>query len=150
MSSPWGRYGAPVTPTEPDHPAAPDGPVDAPATLLWAVRLLLIEAVGLAVVTAYLGYQDLTGAPTRLGVAIALTVSAGLGALAVAAVARALGRHSTGARGPAVVIQMMLLVAAYYMLRAGLLWLGVPLILLGLATGVLIVAPPTTRALGLD
>ncbi len=45
---------------------------------------------------------------------------------------------------------MMLMVLSYYMIRGGLVWLGVPLLLLGLAVGVLIVLPPTTRALGLD
>jgi hypothetical protein len=43
----------------------------------------------------------------------------------------------------------MLLVISYYMVQAGLLWLGVPLILLGLAVGGLLLAPATTRALGL-
>ena len=139
---------------EPERPASPDSAVDtpgaqSPATLRWAVRLLSAEAAALAVVTAYLIYQDLTATATSLTVAIALTVFAALGALAVAALARALARRSAGARGPAIVVQLMLLVISYYMVQAGLLWLGVPLILLGLAVAGLLLAPATTRALGL-
>jgi hypothetical protein len=143
-----------VNASQPEGPASPDSTVDAPrpqapATLRWAVRLLYLEAGALAVVTAYLVYQDLTATATSLTVAIALTVFAALAALAVGALARALARRAAGARGPAVVVQLMLLVISYYMVQAGLLWLGVPLILLGLAVGGLLLAPATTRALGL-
>ncbi len=148
------RYGAAVNASEPEGPASPDSAVDtsgarSPATLRWAVRLLSAEAAALAVVTAYLVYQDLTATATSLTVAIALTVFAALGALAVAALARALHRRSAGARGPAIVVQLMLLVVSYYMLQGGLYWLGVPLILLGPVVGGLLLAPATTRALGL-
>ncbi len=141
--------------SEPEGPAAPDSTVDAPhpqspATLRWAVGLLYLEAGALAVVTAYLIYQDLTAAATSLTVAIALTVFAALGALAVGALARALARRSAGARGPAIVVQLMLLVISYYMVQAGLFWIGVPLILLGLAVGGSLLAPATTRWLGLS
>src|SRR3954454_4028383 len=46
------RYGAAVT--------GGNSVVDKPATLLWAVRLLYLEAVGLAGLTAYLVVLDLT------------------------------------------------------------------------------------------
>jgi hypothetical protein len=138
-----------VNASEPGDPAPADSAVDVPPTLTWAVRLLLGEAAALAVLTAYLIYQDLTATPTSLGVAVALTVFAALGAAGVAMVARALARRSAAARGPAIVVQLMLLVVAYYMVQAGLLRLGVPLIVLGLGVGILLLAPPTTRALGL-
>jgi hypothetical protein len=138
-----------VTASEPGSPASPDTTAELPATLLWAVRLLLGEAGLLAVVTAYLIYQDVTATATSLGVAIALTVFAALGAVAVLALARALARRSAGSRGPAIVVQMLLLVTAYYMLQGGLLWLGVPVLVLGLTVGILLVTPATTRALGL-
>ena len=124
--------------------------VDAPATLVWAVRLLLAEAAALAVLTAYLIVQDVTADAADRVVAIALTVFAAFGAVAVAALGRALARRSGAARGPAIVVQLMLMVLSYYMLKAALWWLGVPLLLLGLTVTVLIVLPPTTRALGLD
>lgn len=131
--------------------AVPSGAADdAPATLVWAVRLLLAEAVALAGLTAYLVVKDVTADAADRVAAIALTVFAGLGAAAVAALSRALARRSAPARGPAIVVQLMLMVISYYMLQAGLWWLGVPLLVLGLSVIALIVLPPTTRALGLD
>lgn len=121
----------------------------APATLTWAVRLLLTEAAALALLTGYLVVEDFTAEATDLGVALALTGFAALSAVGVAALARALWRRSAGARGPAVVVQLMLLLFGYYLSQAGLWWLGGPLLVLGLATGVLVLAPATTRALGL-
>ena len=128
---------------------APQPAAETPATLVWAVRLILAEAAALALLTAYLIFQDFTAEPHDLVVALALTVFAALGTVGVAAVGRALGRRSGAARGPAIVVQLMLMVLAYYMLQAGLLWLGVPLLCLALAVGLLVVAPPTTRPLGL-
>ena len=128
---------------------APDPAITTAATLVWAVRLILLEAAGLVLLTAYLIVQDLTADATDLGVAIALTGFAALGAVAVTLVARALSRRSAPARGPAIVIQLMLMVLAYYMIQAGLLWLGPPLLLVALTVGVLLVVPPTTRTLGL-
>jgi hypothetical protein len=136
-----------VNASEPGSPAPPD---TAPATLLLAVTLLRVQAAGLAVVTAYLIYQDVIGEATSLGVAIALTCFAALAAAGVALLARALARRSSAARGPAIVVQLMLLVVSYYMLQADLLGVAVPLITLALVTGVALLAPPTTRALGLD
>jgi hypothetical protein len=135
-----------VNASEPGTPAPPD---TTPASLLLAVSLLRAEAVALAVVTAYLIYQDLTGEATSLGVAIALTCFAALGAAGIALVARALARRSVAARGPAVVVQLMLLVVSYYMLQADLLVVAVPLIALALTTGAALLAPATTKALGL-
>jgi hypothetical protein len=139
-----------VTDGDPGRRAPSGAAADAPATLAWAVRLLFVEAAALAVLTAYLVVQDITADPTDRVVAIALTVFAAFGAVAVAALGRSLGRRSAAARGPAIVVQLMLMVLSYYMLKAELWWLGVPLLLLGLTATVLIVLPPTTRALGLD
>jgi hypothetical protein len=136
-----------VNASEPGLPAPPD---TAPLSLLLAVNLLRAQAAGLAVVTAYLIYQDVIGEATSLGVAIALTCFAALAAVVVALLARALGRRSAAARGPAVVVQLMLLVVSYYMLQADLLVVAVPLIALALATGAAVLAPSTTRALGLN
>ncbi|HEX8348020.1 MAG TPA: hypothetical protein VF657_25305 [Actinoplanes sp.] len=129
--------------------AAPAPGTPAPGTLRWAVRLLFGEAAALALLTAYLLVMDVIADPADLRVAIALTVLTALFAAALAAVARALARRSAAARGPAIVAQIMLMVTAYYLIRGGLWWLGAPLLLLGLTVAVLLVLPPTTRALGL-
>ena len=127
---------------------APDTGV--PATLAWAVRLLLLEAAGLAALTAYLIYLDLTADETSVVVAIALTVLTALGAIIVAIVGRALARLARGARGPAIVVQLFVLAAGGFLLQTGPLWLGLLLMALGVAVGLLIVLPPSTKALGLD
>jgi hypothetical protein len=122
----------------------------APATLVWAVRLLYAEAVGLAVLTAYLIVLDLTADAGSVLAAIALTVLAAIGAVAVYFVARALGRRAAGARGPAIVVQLMVIASGGFVLQTGPLWAGLVLMALGALVGVLIVLPASTRALGVD
>lgn len=131
------------------QPPARPAPVDPPATLRWAVRLLLGEALALGVVTLFLGYQNVTATATNVAVGIGVTAFAAAGTGVLAAVARALARRSAGARGPAVVLQIMLLAAGYYMIQGGLAWLGVPVMLLAVLVCFLLVSGPTTRALGL-
>ena len=121
-----------------------------PPTLAWAVRLLYLQCVGLIGLTGYLVVLDATRNVTRGSVAVALIVSAGIAAAAVGAVARALMRRAAGARGPAIVLQFFLIAAGCFVIRTGPGWLGAALALLGLTTGLLIVLPPSTRALGLD
>ena len=121
-----------------------------PATLVWAVRLLYAEAAGLAGLTAYLVVLDLTVETASVPVAIALTVLAALGTLFAFLVARALSRRAAGARGPAVVIQLMVIATGGFLLQIGPRWAGLLLLVLGVLIGVLVVLPPTSRALGLD
>jgi hypothetical protein len=113
------------------------------------VWLLLGEALALAGVTAFLVYEDLTAPAASLVVAIGVTVFAAAGVAALLAVARALSRCRAGARGPAIVLQLMLLGIGYYMTQGGLGWLGILVIALGLLVSMLLLSPPTTRALGL-
>ena len=121
-----------------------------PATLLWAIRLLVLEAAGLAVLTGYLIVRLLTADNVHVGVAVALIVLAALGAAAVAVVARSLNRRASGARGPAIVVQLFVIASGGFLVQTGPLWLGWLLIALGVGTGLLIVLPPSTRALGVD
>jgi hypothetical protein len=136
------RYGARVT-SEEDNKFRP-------ATLVWAVRLLFVEAAGLAVLTAYLIVLDLTADAASVPVAVALTVLAALGAVFVYFVARALAGRRSGARGPAVVIQLMVIASGGFLLQTGPLWGGLALMALGVLVGLLIVLPASTRALGVD
>jgi hypothetical protein len=124
--------------------------VDKPATLLWAVRLLYLESAGLAGLTVYLLVLDLTSDGLQIGAAIGLTVLAALGALSVFYVGRALGRLTAGARGPAIVVQLFVIAAGGFLIQVHPLWAGLALLLLGVLTGLLIVLPPSTRALGVD
>lgn len=121
-----------------------------PATLVWAVRLLYAETAGLAALTAYLVFLDLTATVASVGLAIGVTVLAALGAVFAFLVARALGRRRPAARGPAIFIQLMIIASGGFLLQVGPRWMGLVLMILGVLIGVLIVLPPTTKALGLD
>jgi hypothetical protein len=123
---------------------------DSPATLVWAVRLLLAEAVALVVLAAYLVVLDVTADTVSVVVAIALTGFAVLAAVAVFFVARALARRSSHARGPAIVVQLFVIASGGFVLQTGTAWIGALLMAFGVGVGLLCVVPPTTRALGLD
>lgn len=124
--------------------------VDKPATLVWAVRLLYLECAGLAGLTVYLVVLDLTSDDLQVGPAVGLTVLAALAAVSVYFVARALGRLAARARGPAIVVQLFVIAAGGFLIQVHPLWLGVVLMVSGVLTGLLIVLPPSTRALGVD
>jgi hypothetical protein len=124
--------------------------VDKPASLVWAVRLLYLQAAGLAALTVWLVVLDITRNAPEIAVAIALTVLAALGAAGVFLVARALGRGSVHARGPAIVVQLFVIAAGGFLIQVHPVWLGVVMMALGVLVGVLIVLPSTTRALGVD
>ncbi len=121
-----------------------------PATLVWAVRLLLLEAAGLAVLAAYLVVMVFSSGAVAIGMAVAVIVLTVLGAAAVVVVARSLGRLTAGARGPAIVVQLFVIASGGFLLQTGPAWLGLPMMALGLLVGLLIVLPPSTRALGVD
>jgi hypothetical protein len=124
--------------------------VDKPATLLWAVRLLYLQCAGLAGLTVYLLVLDLTSDDVQVGVAVGLTVMAALGAASVWFVARALGRLRAGARGPAIVVQLFVIAAGGFLIQVHPVWLGLLMMALAVSTGLLIVLPPSTRALGVE
>ncbi|GAB1642887.1 hypothetical protein [Krasilnikovia sp. MM14-A1259] len=121
-----------------------------PATLAGAVGLLGLEAAGLAALTAYLIVLDFTADKHSVTVALALTGCAALGAAVLGLLARALARRSARARGPVVVVQLLVLATGGFLIQTGPSWLGVVLLVLAAATVILVVSPPSTRALGLD
>ncbi|MDR7280974.1 hypothetical protein [Catenuloplanes atrovinosus] len=123
-------------------------PEASPLTLTAAVLLLKAEAVVVGAIAIFLVFKDLTSTPSDVGVAVSLTVFTVLASAVIYAIARALGHHRGGARAPGIVVQLMLLAIGYYMIQGGLAWLGIAIIVLGVAVIALIVAPPSTRALG--
>lgn len=120
-----------------------------PATLRWAVWLLIAEAAAVALVAAYLVYEDLTGTANNLGVALMVTAFAIGGAALLFVLARALAHRRAGARGPVIVLQLMLLPIGYFMIQGGLAWAGIPIIAIAVGVGGLLVTPSSTKALGL-
>jgi len=128
-----------------ENPAEPT-----PSTLRAAVWLLFVQAAGMVALTLYLGYESATADSVALTSALLLTVFAALGAVALFFLGRILGQGRAGARGPAIVLQLMLCAVGYYMIQGGLAWLGVLLIALGLLVCGLLVAPASNRALGVS
>ncbi|TDC37301.1 hypothetical protein [Micromonospora sp. KC213] len=119
-----------------------------PDTLRWAVRLLRGEAAALALLAGWLIWADLTATRTDLVSALLVTGFAIGTTAALWALGGALARRRAGARAPAIVLQLMLLPIGWFMVQAGLGWLGVPLMVLGVGVCALLLSPPTTRALG--
>ncbi|GAA1633125.1 hypothetical protein GCM10009828_071250 [Actinoplanes couchii] len=120
------------------------------ATLDWGVRLLYLQGAGLAVLTAYLIVLELTRDEVIIAIAASLTVMCALAAAVVLLVARALGRRSVRARGPAVVVQLFVLATGGFLVQYGTLWAGIGLLILGAVTAALVLVPPSSRALGVD
>jgi hypothetical protein len=119
-------------------------------TLEWGVRLLYLQGAGLSALTAYLIVLDLTRDEIVVAIAASLTVMAALAAASVLLIARALGRRSVRARGPAVVVQLFLLATGGFLVQFGNLPAGAGLLVLGVVTAALILVPPSSRALGVD
>jgi hypothetical protein len=130
-------------------PALPRLGEPIPAALRWAVRLLLGEAAAVALIAGYLLYEDLTAEVTSLGQALAVTGYALVMAALLALAGINLARRRAWPRGLAVALQLMLVAIAYYMVRGGLAWLGLPVAALGLTVAGLLVSPATREALGI-
>jgi hypothetical protein len=127
----------------------PRSAAPAPATLRWAVWLLYAEALAVAVVTGLLLYAAATQKAVSASTGIlVVVVMAGLAAL-LALLGALLSRRRGGARAPAIVLELLFLPIGYYVVEGGVPWLGVPLIVVGLACSVLLFAPPTRDALGI-
>jgi hypothetical protein len=136
-----------------DAAAGTETPVDASGsgwTLRWAVRLLLIEAAATGLLTLITIWVALAAANVSTSSAIATPAFAALCAVILGGLGLALGRGKALARGPAIVLEMLMIPMGYYMIVAGLVWLGVPTMIFGLAGSVLLLAPSTRTSLGLD
>lgn len=122
---------------------------ETPASLRWAVRLLLAQAVALAGLVVFLIYQDVAAPASSARNAGLVTVYAALMAAILGLLALALRRRSGWARGPAIVLQLLLLPLGYTMVNGGLPALGVPVMLVGLCGAGALLAPATRAALNL-
>jgi len=109
--------------------------------------LLRAEGIALGLLTAFLLYATLRATGSVLG-GIFITLFALAGAVIFWGLAGALDRRRTAARAPTIVLQFMLVPIGYYMIQGGLVWLGVPLIALGLLVCGLLLSGSTNRALG--
>ncbi|WP_238016854.1 hypothetical protein KZZ52_05695 [Dactylosporangium sp. AC04546] len=119
-----------------------------PATLRWAVRLLLLEGAGLAALTLLFVYWDVTADFAALEMALSSTGYVALMAAIFIGVGIALHHRKRWARGPGIVVQMLQMPIGWTMLTHGQPYVGVPLFALGLAGAILLFAPSTRVALG--
>jgi uncharacterized membrane protein YoaK (UPF0700 family) len=101
-----------------------------------------------ALIVVFLVYKDFTTRVVSWRDAMIVTSFAALIAVLLGVFALALIRRRAWARGPAVVLELMLLPIGWYMVSGGMAWLGVPVFLLGLLGAGLLVAPATREALG--
>jgi len=119
-------------------------------TLRWAVILLGLEAAALAVVVGVLIFEAVTTTPASVRGAVLVTLYAVIMTAVLAGLAWALHRRHRWARGPAIVMQLLLVPIGFTMVSGGAAWLGVPTILVGLAGAGTLLAPSTRAALGMN
>jgi hypothetical protein len=119
-------------------------------TLRWAVRVLAVEAVALTGLAIYVAWATLARSTTSKQGAGALLALIVIGVLIVAGLSRALSNLKTWARGPAIVLELLLLPIGYTMISGGLAYVGIPVMLVGIVGAGLLLAPATRTALGLD
>jgi hypothetical protein len=117
-----------------------------PATLRWGVILLAIETVGLFAVLAALIYGDISGRAGTLRGAVTVTVFTALLAASFGGLAWALWRRRAWARGPAIVLQLLLVPLGSGMIR-GLGVFGLLVTAFGLVGAGLLLAPSTRSEL---
>ncbi|HEY2673303.1 MAG TPA: hypothetical protein VGJ07_23435 [Rugosimonospora sp.] len=114
-----------------------------------AIWLLLVEAVGVLVATGFLGYD----AATQSTVGASSTVASVAFPLGLAVVLALLGwqlrRRQAWARGPAIVLEMLMVPVGYYMVAGGAVWIGVPVMIIGVVGAGLLLAPSSREALGI-
>jgi hypothetical protein len=122
---------------------------EVPATLRWAVWVLYVESVGVLAVTGLLIYDAIRIKTTHVAGAAGAIAFPFLVAVALAGFGWALRRRRAWARGPAIVLQLLMLPVGYYMISGGAAWAGVPVIGLGLIGAVLLFAPASREALGI-
>jgi hypothetical protein len=139
-----------VTPTSAARGSSPprrpdDGSGSAP--LRWAVRLLAVEAVAAGLVAIFLTYLAIAGESANRGDAFALVGYVAVVGAVLAGLGYALARRKPRARAPAIVLQLLAVMSAVLMIGAGLFWIAVPVMALGVLVTTLLLAPATTAAL---
>ena len=112
--------------------------------------LVLVQAAGLALLTLFLVYLDLTAKSATVAMALSTTAYVALMTAAFAFVGISLARRKRWARGPAIVIELLQVPIGYTMLTNGLPAVGAPVLILGLLGAGVLLAPATRKEIGLD
>ncbi|MCZ2823921.1 MULTISPECIES: hypothetical protein [unclassified Modestobacter] len=137
-----GLLGKAAQPTAP-RPARPG--TGAPTAVRRAALVVAVEALALTALALTLLVLTLTGSPDSVGRALAEVVYVGLGAALLAAAAVGLWRVSGWARGPVIVLQILLGLLAYNAaFEAQQPLIGLPVLAL-VATELWLLATPEAR-----
>ena len=135
-------FGAAATTSAP-RPERPRA--EAPRTLRWAAVVVGIEAAALAVLGAWLLYLVLSSTADSVAAALGEVVFVAAGAAVLAAAAVGLRRVAGWARGPVVVLQLLLAALAYTTaFDAGRPAIGLPVLVL-VAAELYLLATPESR-----
>jgi hypothetical protein len=130
---------------EPSAPRPERVRVEAPRSLRWAAVVVGIEAAAIAVGAVVLLYLSLTSTADSLSRAVAEVVIVGAGAAVLAAAAVGLWRVAAWARGPVIVLQLLLAALAYTTaFDAGRPAVGLPVLVL-VAVELYLLATPEAR-----
>jgi hypothetical protein len=118
---------------------------EAPRSVRWAAVVVGVEAAAIAVGAVVLLYLTLTSTPDSLPRALAEVVAVAAGALVLAAAAVGIWRVSAWARGPVVVLQLLLGALAYTTaFEAHRPIVGIPVLVL-VATELYLLMTPAAR-----
>ena len=130
---------------EPSAPRPERPRTEAPRSLRWAAVVVGIEAAALAVGALLLLYLVVTSTADSVSRALGEVVFVGAGAAVLAAAAVGLWRVASWARGPVVVLQLLLAALAYTTaFEAGRPAIGLPVLVL-VAVELYLLATPASR-----
>jgi hypothetical protein len=130
---------------EPSAPRPERPRTEAPRSLRWAAVVVGIEATALAVGALLLLYLVVTSTADSVSRALGEVVFVGAGAAVLAAAAVGLWRVASWARGPVVVLQLLLAALAYTTaFEAGRPAIGLPVLVL-VAVELYLLATPASR-----
>jgi len=119
-------------------------------TLSWAIRLLAVQCVAVVGAAVFVAWEVATATATNKRSGVAFLVFVLICAVILGGLARALSNLKPWARGPAIVIEMLLIPIGFSMATHGLALIGVVVLLVGLFGAGLLLAPSTRTALGID
>jgi hypothetical protein len=144
-SSSWGDrlFGAAA---EPSAPRPVRVRPEAPRSLRWAAVVVGVEAAAVALGGLVVLYLTLTSTAVSVASALAQVVLEFAGAIVLAACALGLWRVAGWARGPVVVLQLLLAAMAYTAFQAGQPLVGVPVLALAAAELYLLATPEARLA----
>jgi hypothetical protein len=108
-----------------------------------------VQATGVMVATVLAGVAAATGKSYLLSSGVAITVIGAATAAALGLVALGLYRVRRWSRTPALLTQLFTGIVGIYLVQGGRLWWGVPALALSVAGFILLLVPPSFRALAI-